>query len=193
MNPAEKNLRKLTLNTQNTNPVHLAIINTPRDYLIKTLRQRSIGIDGQPMGSYYLHNAHELLGLFLLTDWEHYTHQNVQAPATGYIAKMPGVFGMVRLSELPENRRILVVDPKKTGKGQAALEQWAETFQAPMVDFSVALVGPGTELGVEGDILWSVFPGDPVVPSELPADLVGKVLSIDEARSHGVQWVKIKP
>jgi hypothetical protein len=173
-----------------TNPVRLAIARTPIPYLLKVLGQRAHGAPGQA-GSHFVPglDARALLGELMLADWTPYDHADVVHGAKAFRAPVPGHVGVVHVSTLDPSTSITIVSPKGLPGGQAAAV--VDAGLLPAVDFSVALVGHGGELGVDDSVLWTVHPGDPVRPTELPAELVGRDIPMSKAIALGAQWVKL--
>lgn len=173
-----------------TSPVRLAIARTPVPYLLKVLGQRAHGAAGQA-GSHFSPGlgVEAILGQMMMAEWTPYAHEAVAPGAAAFRCPIPGHVGVVHLSTLDPSTSISIVSPKGLPGGQAAVV--VEAGPLPSVDFSVALVGHGAELGVDDSVLWTVHPGDPVRPTELPEELVGRVVPVAKARALGVEWVKI--
>lgn len=173
------------------NPVQQAILNTPVDYLQKTLSMRNPGPKAQ--GSVFSEEQ-DPVGLSKAS-WEPYSHPEIQAPAKGFKAAIPGFFGMVKISELDPEKLIHFVPSRKgTGYVDATIIVSAERaaqLRKP-VDFTVALVGPGDEEGK--DVLWTVFPGDPTPPSTMLCDGLPEEMAVSAAHALklGLEWAKIE-
>jgi hypothetical protein len=118
--------------------------------------------------------------------WEPYNHPEVQAPARAYRAPIPGLLGIVRISELAPGTKLRLSDPKGTGFVEAEVPG----VMGGEVGFTVALVGPSRETGAPS--LWTLFPGDPIMPSRMPSEgNVGRVVTAEEAMRLGFEWGKI--
>lgn len=178
--------------------VYLAIARTPRDYLIKTLSQRiknSANQAGSYFPAYIAASAGELLSEVLMTEWESYEHPAVAQGAAAFRSPLKGYVGVMKLDELDPLLKpiISIINPKGLPHGQAAVRRTHTAYPSPLVDFSVAILGSGAALGEEGEILWTVHPGDPVMPTEIPIGSYKDPLTIEEARKLGIEWVKILP
>jgi hypothetical protein len=177
--------------------VYLAIARTPRDYLIKVLAQR-IKYSATQAGSYFPYHiaasAGELLSELLMAEWGSYEHPAVAQGTAAFRGPIPGYVGVMRLESLDPllDPIISVINPKGLPHGQAAVRRTHTAYPAPLVDFSVAILGSGAELGEEGEILWTVHPGDPIRPTEIPLGSYKANLTVEEARALGVEWVKIQ-
>ena len=163
------------------------------EYWAKTLAQRLPGGAGSCVLG--VSDADALEDLLLKMDWVEYNHPSIKSPAKGYKAALPGgvegVLGVVRLSDLPEDTRVTLDDRKGTGKVSAVVKGLPVGMR-PRVDFIVALMGPHPELP-EVEVIWTFHPGDPIRPSEVPADgLAGRIVSVKEAMDLGLEWAKLE-
>ncbi len=169
-----------------------AIRNTPRDYMTSLLASRD-AVTG--IGSIFLKPTTK--DTLLEAAWENYQHPNIAAPARGFICQnMSGYVGIIRIIDLPEPQEgeglFLVPNSKKTGFVDAV---WREKkgiarTSMPMVDFTVALIGPGDN---GQDMIWTVHPGHPILPSTLKAEGdVEKAVTRDEAWAAGFEFAKVE-
>jgi len=157
-----------------------AFDNTPKDYAKKVLGMRNPGKGSS--GSTFLRKQ-TWAGL-KKAKWKPYKHSSIKGPAEGYIAKIPGRMGLVKISSLPANAKVKLVDPKNTGKVSA------EVYGVPgeKVNFTVALVGPGDG----GKVIWTLFPGAPIAPSEIAAKgKVGQTVTPKQAKKLGFDYAKV--
>jgi hypothetical protein len=121
-------------------------------------------------------------------DWQPYSHPSIQSPAAGFVAKIPGTVGVVELNTLNPSMPVKLVDGHETG------------FLAPAVqvprgiksEHTTLLLGPIDKDGTEG--VWTFFPGDPILPSELKADDVPEdkmEITVSEAINMGFEFAKV--
>lgn len=176
--------------------VYLAIARTPRDYLIKTLSQRiesSANQAGSYFPAYVAASAGEVLSALLMAEWESYEHPAVAQGVAAFRSPLKGYVGVVKLDDLDPllNPHISIINPKGLPHGQAAVRRTHTAYPAPLVDFSTAILGSGAEIGEEEEILWTVHPGAPVKPTEIPIGSYKDPLTIEDARKLGIEWVKI--
>ena len=162
------------------------------EYWAKTLAQRLPGGAGSCVLG--VANTAALEDLLEKMEWVEYNHPSIKVPARGFKASLPegieGVLGVVRLSELPEDARIVLDDRKNTGKVSAVVKG-LPAQDMPKVDFLVAIIGPHPE-NPNVDVVWTFHPGDPIRPSEVPAEgLAGTTVTVKEAVDLGLEWAKI--
>lgn len=167
-----------------TERVRAALKNTPAEYLSRCLAQR---VDG-PLraGSYFPGvSATELLSILEGVPWSAYDHPAVKAPAVAFQADVSGVEGVIPLDSLEPDREIVLSDPKGTG----LLEATVASGRVRLVHHSVVLLGPH-----EGkEVVWTLHPGDPIMPSTLRASSVPedkRVITVAQAQSLGLRFAK---
>jgi hypothetical protein len=112
------------------------------------------------------------------------------ADAADYDAKMRSAMGLELVNTIVAIRQQI---DAMASRYIAAGRRTHTAYPSPLVDFSVAILGSGAALGEEGEILWTVHPGDPVMPTEIPIGSYKDPLTIEEARKLGIEWVKILP
>lgn len=172
-----------------TDTVAEAIRNTPIDYLKKTLETRNPGPLAQ--GSQFFTEQDPVT--LAKTKWVPYNHPSIQAPARGFMANIPGRVGVVKIDRFVGG----VIDLVPSRKGADYLDAVMRVpkhrlFEyMPIVQFTVALVGPD-----DGgkDILWTVFPGDPIPPSAVTAGTrveKGRI-TLAEAKELGIEYAKLE-
>lgn len=143
---------------------------------------------GKAMGSTYPSSVARLRSRVLRATWRPYSHPQIKPPAVGFISRdMPvGNFGLIPVSHLDARVKIELVDPKGTGYVEGLVRKKVRKMRA---DFTVALIGPAPN---GGESLWTFFPGEPIMPSTIPAaGNVGKLITPKAALSMGLVWVKL--
>lgn len=186
---ASEKMRSILERSQSTNP----------DYWEKLLKTRS-GLlskdqeNPEKMGSYFHGMTREDLEKALHdADWEEYDHPEIKAPAKAYKGKIPGTFGLIRIEKLPSDAKIVLRDPKGTGFVEATVSLNKDEVKGVLerVEHSTAIVGPSKN--PEEQVLWTVFPGDPINPSSISSKDYpdGSVISKQEAISLGLEWAKL--
>lgn len=153
------------------------------EYAEKCLAQRQPGEGGA--GSRFL--AETTLAMLCAADWQPYEHPEIEGPAVGFRAEIPGRLGIVRLDSLEPDRLVVLCDPKETGFVEACVEGEL----GPEVPFTVLLLGPS----LEGDkeVIWTFFPGEPIQPSRVETSDFpdGTPASAAAAIELGLEWAKI--
>lgn len=141
--------------------------------------------------------------------WEEYDHPAVAAPARAYISRaMGGTLGVVRIEDVPDEATLYWSDPKDTGKVELVWDRGGSYFALPSseAEHVVILIGPDND---GFDCVWTFHPGDPIAPSQIHRRHMVKVTDargvtseferdrddqrarLPEARSLGVEWVKL--
>jgi len=164
--------------------VRKAIMNTPAKYFQQTLDQRNPGPDS--CGSTFLkpQDMHSLME----ADWIPYGHPDIKSPAKGFRAPIPGFLGVVPVEK---TTGILIVTTSSKDTGFIELQELVmpgADHQRIMVDYSTAIIGPGDH-GEE--ILYTVFPGQPIAPSTLAGVGGPKEVSREEAKQMGFTYAKV--
>lgn len=177
-----------------TERVRKAIASTKRclpDYWEATLAQRSL-LSGRAVGSVYQGmTPDQIESMVLAAEWEPYGNPAVMTGCTAAIASLPGRLGLTRLDELPNDKPVYLLDPKKTGKCSAVIAG----ILGPWVPFSVLILGmekleDGSE-EQEEEIVFTFHPGDPVRASELPVEGNAGRVSVAEAIALGFELGKV--
>lgn len=185
----EKFLKKAEEHSQR---VYQAIQNTPSDYFEKNLKMRSGKSEGR-MGSHYPDMDPEAIKKALLSaKWEPYNHPSVKKPAEAFKADIPGIFDVVEIKSLPPQTKVKLADPKGTGKLEAVVHGGSKSQE---VAHTTILVGPHGDK----EVVWTFFPGDPIMPSALEPgkygdkDLTdGSELTAEEALATGkLEFAKV--
>jgi len=175
--------------TNNNNFVAAAIAamkENDRSYWDLTLAQRA-GLSGQAQGSIYPGlTPEELEERLLQANWEGYSHPAIMEGCKAFRAEIPGALGIVSLAGLPSDTKVVLDDFKATKKVSAVVQGVAR----PAVDFTVLIVGRDAEDAPW--MVWTFHPGDPIRPSQVPAEgLHGKVITVEEALAMGFDFAKI--
>lgn len=151
------------------------------EYFNACLAQRNPG--PAALGSVFL--TRQDRASLLAADWQPYEHPDVSAPAVAFRADIPGTVGVVRLADLPPDTPVRLADPKGTG----FVEATALLPEGPRATFTTLLLGPARD--GSGETLWTLFPGEPVRPSTLPAEgRDGATLTAREAAALGLAIAK---
>jgi hypothetical protein len=155
---------------------------TPVEHQAGVLAQRNPGLRSQ--GSTFLTPV--TWEALAAADWERYEHAEVAPGCQAWKALIPGFLGVMSLDALPPGSQLYLRDGHATGFVEAVYEA-PEGARVP-VEYTTAIVG--THEGVE--MVFTVFPGDPVKPSSLPAaEHKGREVTLAEARALGFRYVKI--
>jgi hypothetical protein len=157
------------------------------DYWGNTLKQRSVKSD-MVAGSRYDMSPEQIENALLNANWSPYQHENVKEPAKAYKANtgISGYEGIIKLSTLPKDKKVVLDDRKNTGK----LSVVVDGVLGKKVDFTVILIGPH-----EGnEVVWTFHPGEPIMPSivEAGTDMNGKEITVQEAIEMGFEYAKLK-
>lgn len=153
------------------------------DYWKATLTQRLVGGAGSCYEQFT--TTEELETAILGCNWEETTHPNIMLPCIAFKAQLPGRFGMVRISNLPDDIELISLDPKNTGKVSVA----AKGVLGEIVPESYLIVGE--EQGKM--VIFTFHPGEPLRPSEVETIVIknGTVLTKEQAMDLGFDWAKI--
>ena len=114
---------------------------------------------------------------------------DLQDGCVAFVTPISGILGVVRLSDLPQEMKVRLSDPKSTGKVTPELERSTLSQGLDQVEFKVAI------LGQEGDreVVFTLHPGDPIRPSSVPAkERTGLRISVAEALSLGLKFAKVQ-
>lgn len=122
-------------------------------------------------------------------EWTPYNHEDVISPAVAFKADIPGYFGLVNLEELPEDTPVQIVKAHKGAIEEAACLVSPDGISRPKSEFTTILLGPGKE----GEIVWTFFPGPPILPSSKlwTKDLADEVNTAGKAIAKKFKWAKL--
>ena len=123
-------------------------------------------------------------------NWKPFSHPSIQAPAIGYSAPIPGTMNIVKLTELDPDTPVRMVLGHKgeTPFVTALLSPRDIGMTGIPVDHTVILLGPGED----GLIVWTFFPGDPIMPSSTePSAETDAVETVEDAINLGFMYGKI--
>jgi hypothetical protein len=142
--------------------------------------------------------------------WEPYTHPKVPAGQQALMAPgWPGRLGVMRLEDVPAELIQLIAVRGVTNAVEAVFT--GARGKEPKVDHTVALIGLGPH---RTPMLYDIFPGDPVSPSQIKRyaecsrcrgygagcprcgdlgveDRDGLVASKDVLTQEGIEWVRL--
>lgn len=181
--PSHPEPKPLTRSQEDERRISAAFANTPGDHAAGILAQRNPG--PKAVGSTFLVSTtwRELAADL----WYPYEHPEVAPGCQAWKAFVPGFLGVMDIDALPPSSRLRLSDGHATGFVEAVYE--APAGARVPIDYTTAIVG--THEGVE--MVFTVFPGDPVRPSSLPAvEHLGREVSLEEARQLGFRYVKIR-
>lgn len=164
-------------------------------YFEKVFKQRSLK-DSIAAGSVYDMTPGEIEAKLRSAEWDVYHHPSLKAGTEGFITyDMPGMLGIIDLmkalrhKEISINDKITLTDPKNTGKAFPTMSG----TRGEKTDITVAILGNYPNKDVE--VLFTFHPGEPADigpdPSGLPAEMIGKVLTVGEALDMGIKMVKV--
>ena len=201
-----ENWRKFINESNDAEVVRSAFINTPSDYMEASVEQRNPGPGAA--GSTFLSpiSVQELVS----ANWEPYNHPDIQSPAIGFKAPIPGELGIAEISGLPDDQvvrfqpahggKVTVKDQDSPKFGQQLAEVVTDIPAGNRgVDHTTLILGPLSE---EPDKLrvWTFFPGDPTpkfpditmddVRSELRSEEETIVATVADAKKMGYAFVK---
>ena len=160
----QSNIIKEFLNTINENTMHTQAIeafdNTSQVHITKSLAQRNPGPESA--GSTFLSKMTE--DDLRNADWIPANDPDITSPALGFKAPIPGILGVLPLSELPATQTVRL---QPAHKGQVLIKTGPETGKVAAecvgvipnnvreVDFTTLIIGPH-----EGKtIVYTFFPG----------------------------------
>ena len=180
-------------NTNSTSAVIAACIeNTKRlvpGYFESTLEQRLPGGAGSifaELDGRVVSDIASLEDAIRNADWSEYADcPNLMDGCHAYRTSCKGRYGIVELADLRDDVELTLDDRKNTGvvsatvRGQLGRE----------VGFAVLIVGP--EQGE--DVVFTVHPGDPVMPSKVSATdrHHGEIINVKTAKALGLTTAKI--
>ena len=140
--------------------VKKAFDNTDEEYLIKSIQQRNPGANSA--GSTFLSKMS--LEDLVNANWERYNHPNINTPAIGYKADIPGKLGIAELKNLPKDLRVKF-QPAHGGLADG-VEVIAEIPENNLiVNHTTLILGPSKD-DSNKLVVWTFFPGDASSKSE---------------------------
>lgn len=159
-------------------------------YLVRTLETRNPG--QAALGSRFLNE----LTLDQVRDagWGSYSHPDIQAPAQGFRAPIPGRLGIVRLAALDASQEVSLLDGHVSNDcpaGSGFVHAVVKGVEGPAVKHTTLLLGPASKED-QTLVVWTFFPGDPIMPSRLESkDRHGTKVTVADAIALGFEWAKI--
>ena len=190
---AQEEVRELLATTQRVALGHFTAM----------MRQRLVDSPDRA-GSFYAYNSIELLLSALHgAEWEPCYHPGVVAPARSFWSPIPGTYGMVKLSDLPEGTEVTLRDPMKgpahwDGKQKVyPVVRETRRLKPLLVPFTHLIAGSlehGKDDGPQG--VWTFVAGWISRPSNLDrcegnVDRHGTVITRSQAISLGFDEAKI--
>ena len=127
----------------------------------------------------------ELEKALLEADWTETTHPDVMAGCRVFKTNLEGRFGLVKISDLSDDTKLIADDSKHTGK----VAMTVKGIRGKIVPETYLIIGK--EDGV--DVVFTFHPGEPVRPSIVEVSKLnhGCEVSKSEARSLGFDYAKI--
>ena len=123
-------------------------------------------------------------------NWELYNHPDVQAPAVAFKANIPGSVGVVEISKLNPSQELILSDGHETGYLAPSVRGISREVES---QHTTLLLGPIDDQGTEG--VWTMFPGDPIMPSELKVEDVPtnqRKITVSDALKLGFEYAKVE-
>ncbi len=155
------------------------------DYWENTCKLRS----GNGGSCYPGKTPQEIADMVMEADWHEAQHPDVMPGCSAFKASIPGgLFGLVKVDDLPDSAVLIAVDPKGTGRiSMTVCKEYLASEN--MTDETWLIVGP--EAGV--DVVYTFHPGEPVRPSLVEtAELAdGTRLTKGDAKAFGFDLAKI--
>jgi hypothetical protein len=161
-------------------------LTSPPNYWSNTLASR------QPSGNGSRFHETVTEETLKAVEWEEITDslpEGVKMPGCRYFqTAIPGLLGVVELGDIPRSQRVLLVDPKGTGKVSAEISREVLSQELSDVDFTVLTVGE--EEGM--NVVYTFHPGLPIRPSQVPAEgFAGREVTVSEAYDLGLHYAKV--
>lgn len=163
-----------------------AISNTKKlvpGYFENTCKNRLSG----GVGSIYdqFDSVEELEKALLEADWTETTHPDVMVGCRVFKTNLEGRFGLVKISDLPDDTQLIADDSKHTGK----VAMTVKGVRGKIVPETYLIIGK--EDGV--DVVFTFHPGEPVRPSIVEVSKLshGSIVSKSEARNLEFDYAKI--
>ena len=153
--------------SEDTDVVAQAFKNSDPSYLEASIKQRNPG--PQAAGSVFTRAV--TLEDLVNASWTPHDHPNINPPAIGFKASLPGVLGIAEVSSLPDEQtvrfqpahggKVVVKDEESPKYGQQLAEVVTNIpEQNRQVEHTTLLLGPSKE-DPEKLIVWTFHPGDP--------------------------------
>lgn len=152
-------------------------------YWNNTLKQRLAGGAGSCYDAF--NSVEELEKAVLTADWEETSHPCVPGDNRVFKAHLPGLFGLVRIADLPEDTILTADDRKNTQKVSLTLSG----TRGEIVKESFLITG--IEAGKE--VVFTFHPGEPIAPSKVSTSELahGSTVSKAKALEMGFEWAKL--
>ena len=173
-----------------TNIELVKLFNNTRDaepeYYNKMIAQRLATGKGSTFEDFTLKSR--LVIALCKANWREIQHKNVEKPCRCFVTTdvKSGRLGIVELSELPDDVVLVADDDNETGY----IELIAEGIEPRTVEETYLIVGPTNDS--KGEMIYAFHPGEPIMPSRVPADAIkpGTKLSKAEALKLGFELAK---
>lgn len=125
----------------------------------------------------------------MMASWEPANDSSIKAPAVGFVADIPGYFGVVDLAGLDRETPVTMVKAHKGAVNEAVCLISGSDAERPRADFTTILLGPDDD----GEIVWTFFPGPAISPSSFPWDesLTESVKTVSDAIDIGFRYGKL--
>ena len=170
------------------NPVISAILNSKentREYFEMTCKGRLAGGAGSIYDQF--DSVEALEKALLEAEWTETTHPSVMEGCKVYVANLAGRFGLVEIDSLTEDAVLIADDRKNTGRVAMTISG-IRGKEVP-----VTYLITGKEDGIEGDVVYTFHPGEPVRPSVVEVSTLshGSKVSKAQAKELGFDLAKI--
>ena len=201
-----ENWRKFLTENKTSEIVRNAFENTPSDYLEASIKQRNPG-EGAAGSTF---SSPVSLEELVSADWEQFNHPDINKPAIGFKAPIPGELGIAKIDGLPNEQsvrfqpahggKVTVKDESSPKFGQQLAEVVTNIPDGNRsVDHTTLILGPS-----QGDSnklrVWTFFPGDPTPKfPDITMDDVRKafnsendvvIATVADAKKIGYSFVK---
>ena len=171
-----------------------AILNTEKrlpEYFISCLQQRLVFGSSYDSDEFKGENAHMNLRWALLNaKWDEVKHEKVSGDCRCFVTTdIPGGrYGLIDVDDLNNDALFMTIDPKNTGK--VSIVAAGQRLGKPVKETYLIT---GHEDDIDGDIMFTFHPGEPVLPSMLDVSelAVGIVLSKKEVLNLGFSKAKV--
>ncbi len=140
-------------------------------------------------GSYLPKTQQEVQKAICEADWEVETTRTGDRPSAVLVARgINGFFNMRSLADLPDDTELVVA---KYHGNKPQLGWVSDDYAGTPTDELRAVCG--TDQDGNGTFLITVFPGPDVAPEsiEAPEELLGKVITVAEAKAFGASYCKV--
>lgn len=161
--------------------------NTDSKYLASCLKMRNPG--PKSVGSVF--DQPQTIESLATAEWVSYCHTDVKEPAQAFQADIPGHVGVMPLADLLPDTVVVFDDRKETGNLEVVVPN---TAMMPAVSWTTLLVGPDRE-EPEKTVVWTFFPGNPIMPSQIPTGEEhnhGDKITAAKAMELGLEFAKVE-